>query len=71
MSVEVARNPGAGRFRNQVMISASVTISIVMRGFSNQPTTSRSNRSSMMAKYSQPSSVHKYDRCRPKMRHPA
>jgi hypothetical protein len=41
------------------MVRASVTMSAVMRGFSDQPTTSRLNRSSTMARYSQPSSVHR------------
>ena len=42
------------------IVRGSVTMSAVMRGFSDQPTTSRLNRSSTMARYSQPSSVHRY-----------
>ena len=37
-----------------------LTISVVMRGLSDQPITSRLNRSRTMARYRQPSSVHKY-----------
>ena len=43
-------SPGAGRFLNQAMVNASITMSAVMRGFSDQPTTSRLNRSSTMAR---------------------
>ena len=45
--------------RNHAIVSASITMSAVMRGFIDQPTTSRLNRSSTIARYSQPSSVHR------------
>jgi hypothetical protein len=48
--VGVVHQPIAGRFLNQAMVSASVTMSAVMRGFSDQPTTSRLNRSSTIAR---------------------
>ncbi|KVO99011.1 hypothetical protein BGV60_04515 [Burkholderia ubonensis] len=50
----------AARRRNQAIVSASVTRSAVMRGLIDQPTTSRLNRSSTTAKYSQHSSVQMY-----------
>ncbi|CAG9183481.1 hypothetical protein LMG23994_05141 [Cupriavidus pinatubonensis] len=52
--------PGAGLRRNQAIVSASVTISALMRGLIDQPTTSRLNRSRTTARYSHPSSVQMY-----------
>ena len=51
------RTPAPGLRRNQAIVSASVTMSAVMRGLIDQPTISRLNRSSTMARYSQPSPV--------------
>ena len=45
--------PASGRRRNQAIVNASVTLSVVMRGLSDPPTTARLNRSSTIAKYSQ------------------
>ena len=53
-------NPAAGLLRNSAIVSASITLSVVIRGFSDQPTISRLNRSSTIVRYSQPSSVDKY-----------
>jgi len=47
------------RLLNHTMVSASVTMSAVIRGFSNQPTTSRLNRPRTMDRYNLPSSVHR------------
>jgi 2-polyprenyl-6-methoxyphenol hydroxylase-like FAD-dependent oxidoreductase len=44
---------GAGLLRNHAIVRASVTISAVMRGLSDQPTTSRLNRSRTIARYAQ------------------
>ena len=41
---------GAGFLRNQAMVSAPITMSAVRRGFNDQPTTSRLNKSSAMAR---------------------
>src|SRR5437867_1901979 len=49
--------PDAGCRRNQAMRSASLTSSVLMCGFIDQPTTWRLNRSITTARYSQPSSV--------------
>ncbi len=46
-----------GLRRNQAIVSASVTMSAVIRGLIDQPTISRLNRSSTTARYSQPSPV--------------
>jgi len=54
-----AVEPTLGLQRNQAIVRASVTISAVMRGLSDQPTPSRLNKSSTMARYSQPLSVHR------------
>jgi len=43
--------------RNHAIVSASITKSVVMFALIDQPTTSRLNRSSTIARYSQPSSV--------------
>ena len=42
--------PGAGFLRNHAMVKASITMSAVILGFSDQPTTSRLNRSSTTAR---------------------
>ena len=36
--IRVMDSPAAGFLRNHAMVSASVTMSVVMRGFSDQPT---------------------------------
>ncbi len=49
-TVGVVHQPRSGRFLNHAMVSASVTISVVIYGFSDQPTISRLNRSRTMAR---------------------
>ncbi len=49
----------AGFRRNQAMVGASVTMSAVMRGFGDQPTTSRLNGSGVIAGYGRHPSVHR------------
>ncbi len=49
--------PAPGSLRNQAIVSASVTMSAVMRGLIDQPTISRLNRSITIARYRQASPV--------------
>ena len=49
--------PSVGFLQNHVMVSASITISVVILGLIDQPATSRLNMSITTARYSQPSSV--------------